>query len=103
MKTVQSINPGQPELPDWVYNGAILGVQGGTERMLDILQQVSDYMYSFQLFYFNNIFIDSIPGPRERSRSERVMDSGLVWKDCHRFWNKSVLELAMERYVVSQS
>ena len=22
----------QPELPDWIYNGAILGVQGGTER-----------------------------------------------------------------------
>ena len=28
------MNPGQPELPDWVYNGAILGVQGGTDTML---------------------------------------------------------------------
>merc|ERR1711971_608283 len=31
---VQALNPGQPELPDWVYNGAILGVQGGTDTML---------------------------------------------------------------------
>ena len=29
MKTVQKINPGQPEMPEWIYNGAILGVQGG--------------------------------------------------------------------------
>lgn len=25
----------QPELPDWVYNGLILGIQGGTEFVLD--------------------------------------------------------------------
>ena len=42
METAKKINPGQPELPDWVYNGAILGVQGGTERMLDILKQAQD-------------------------------------------------------------
>ena len=29
MELVQAINPGQPELPEWVYNGAILGVQVG--------------------------------------------------------------------------
>jgi len=34
MEIVQALNPGQPELPDWVYNGAILGVQGGTDTML---------------------------------------------------------------------
>ena len=27
MELVMMVNPGQPELPDWVYNGAILGVQ----------------------------------------------------------------------------
>ena len=42
MKTVQKINPGQPEMPEWIYNGAILGVQGGTDRMLDILKQAQD-------------------------------------------------------------
>ena len=31
------MSPGQPELPDWVYNGAIIGVQGGTDRMLEVL------------------------------------------------------------------
>ena len=30
---------GQPELPDWVYNGAILGVQGGTDTMLNYLDE----------------------------------------------------------------
>jgi len=29
----------QPELPEWVYNGAILGVQGGTEKMLQYLDE----------------------------------------------------------------
>ena len=62
MKTVQKINPGQPEMPEWIYNGAILGVQGGnfcknilqlfrqlfvlnilgTDRMLDILHQAQE-------------------------------------------------------------
>lgn len=42
MEVVQSINPGQPELPEWVYNGAILGVQGGTDRMLELLSMAKD-------------------------------------------------------------
>lgn len=29
----------QPELPDWIYNGAILGVQGGTERSFHLVEQ----------------------------------------------------------------
>ena len=40
MEVVQSINPGQTLIPEWVHHGAIIGVQGGTERMLDILNQV---------------------------------------------------------------
>ena len=27
MEVVRAISPGQPEMPNWVYNGAILGVQ----------------------------------------------------------------------------
>ena len=42
MKTVQKINPGQPELPEWVYNGAIIGVQGGTDRMLEVLNKAKE-------------------------------------------------------------
>ena len=40
MGIVQSINPGQSLIPDWVHYGAIIGVQGGTKRMLEILNQV---------------------------------------------------------------
>lgn len=36
MEIVETLNPRQPSLPEWVYNGAILGVQGGTEKMLGI-------------------------------------------------------------------
>ena len=43
MEIVQSLNPGQPPLPDWVYNGAILGVQGGTDKMLGYLNQARDH------------------------------------------------------------
>ena len=39
MEIIQTLNPGQPALPDWVYNGAILGVQGGTGKMLGYLDE----------------------------------------------------------------
>lgn len=32
----------QPELPDWIYNGLIIGAQGGTERSFGILDQALD-------------------------------------------------------------
>jgi len=43
LELVQMVNPGQPELPDWVYNGAILGVQGGTDKMLQYLNDARDH------------------------------------------------------------
>ncbi|MCR5137234.1 MAG: alpha-glucosidase [Oscillospiraceae bacterium] len=33
----------QPELPDWVYNGLIVGLQGGTERALSLLQESMEH------------------------------------------------------------
>lgn len=33
----------QPELPDWVYDGTILGIQGGTKTVLDKLEKVEKY------------------------------------------------------------
>ena len=42
MDIVQSVNPGQTSIPKWAYLGAIIGVQGGTQRMLDIMNQVSE-------------------------------------------------------------
>nr|XP_054758414.1 sulfoquinovosidase-like [Lytechinus pictus] len=32
----------QPPVPDWVYNGVVLGLQGGTERMLTYLKMALD-------------------------------------------------------------
>ncbi len=29
----------QPELPDWVYNGVILGLQGGNDRIMNLLEK----------------------------------------------------------------
>ena len=29
----------QPELPDWIYNGLIIGVQGGSERSFSLLEE----------------------------------------------------------------
>ena len=43
MEIVETLNPGQPPLPNWVYNGAILGVQGGTESMLGYLEEAQDH------------------------------------------------------------
>ena len=40
MEIVQTINPGQSLVPEWVHQGAIIGVQGGTERMLHIMNEV---------------------------------------------------------------
>jgi len=33
----------QPELPDWVYDGHILGIQGGTDVMMEKYQKVVDH------------------------------------------------------------
>ncbi len=32
----------QPELPDWVYDGVIIGLQGGTERVMELTQKTLD-------------------------------------------------------------
>ncbi len=40
MTTLTEIVGRQPELPDWVYDGQILGIQGGTEIMLDKYDKV---------------------------------------------------------------
>lgn len=33
----------QPELPDWIYNGLIVGVQGGDERSFELLERTLDH------------------------------------------------------------
>lgn len=33
----------QPELPDWIYNGLIIGVQGGNERSFDLLEKTLEH------------------------------------------------------------
>lgn len=33
----------QPELPDWIYNGLIIGAQGGTDRVRQIVDQSIDH------------------------------------------------------------
>lgn len=33
----------QPELPEWAYDGAILGIQGGTQTVYDKLEKVTEY------------------------------------------------------------
>ena len=33
----------QPELPDWIYNGLIIGVQGGSERSFGLLEKTLDH------------------------------------------------------------
>jgi len=37
-------------LPEWSLQGAILGLQGGTDKMLQILDDVK----SLKFYYFNN-------------------------------------------------
>ncbi|ODN02052.1 Alpha-glucosidase YihQ [Orchesella cincta] len=43
VQKVSQVYGRQPELPDWVYNGAILGVQGGTQKMLEYLAEAQQY------------------------------------------------------------
>ena len=54
MDVVRYINPGQPPLPEWVYNGAILGVQGGTSEMLGYLQQADDHNASISAMWIQD-------------------------------------------------
>jgi hypothetical protein len=43
LEVVQAVSPGQPDLPDWVYRGAIIGVQEGwpPKYQIRILQMKS--------------------------------------------------------------
>ncbi len=41
MNNLSSLLGRQPELPDWVYDGAILGIQGGTDAVISKLDAVS--------------------------------------------------------------
>lgn len=43
MKTLSSLLGVQPELPDWAYDGAILGIQGGTQTVYDKLEKAKEY------------------------------------------------------------
>ncbi|MBQ6467653.1 MAG: alpha-glucosidase [Clostridia bacterium] len=43
LENLSSVLGRQPELPDWVYNGAILGIQGGTDIMFEKLQKCLDH------------------------------------------------------------
>jgi len=44
----------QPELPEWVYNGAILGVQGGTELMLKYLDEAQAHGVSVSAMWIQD-------------------------------------------------
>ena len=47
LKMVQSGQPGPLQtIPDWVHDGAIIGVQGGTASMNDTRQKVSFRQYT---------------------------------------------------------
>ena len=39
LKTETAFFGRQPELPDWIYNGLIIGVQGGSERSFGLLEK----------------------------------------------------------------
>ena len=42
LKTLTDYFGRQPELPDWVYNGLVIGAQGGNERSFGILDKCLD-------------------------------------------------------------
>lgn len=43
VKSVSQIFGRQPELPEWVSTGAILGVQGGTDKMLQYIHEAEEH------------------------------------------------------------
>lgn len=43
VKNISQIFGRQPELPEWVSTGAILGVQGGTDKMLQYINEAEEH------------------------------------------------------------
>lgn len=39
LKKLSAFMGRQPELPDWIYQGAVLGLQGGTERVRELVER----------------------------------------------------------------
>ena len=73
---------------------AILGVQGGTDTMLMRLDDARTHGIQVKLPAEYNDQLSP--------QGCRHVDPGLVREDCHRLWNSRLLELAVERDLVSQ-
>lgn len=67
----------QPELPEWVYDGAILGLQGGTQRVCDLLQQAED----------NGVLVSAIWSQDWEGKRVTSFGSRLKWDW---LWNKEM-------------
>ena len=72
---VKSLFGTQPELPDWIYNGLIVGIQGGTQTMLDKLDMALNSGIPI-----SGIFCQDWEGRRVTSFGKRLMWN---WK-----WNE---------------
>ena len=75
------MNPGQPELPEWVYNGAILGVQGGTDTMLMRLEDARAHGIQVELDAKHDLLrlpaCGSKTGPGKLSPTLELVFSGI--------------------------
>jgi len=58
----------QPELPDWVYDGYILGIQGGTEIMMNKVQKALDAGIKV-----NGVWIQDWEGRRITAAGKQLM------------------------------
>ena len=80
-------------LPDWIHNGAILGLQGGTKIVAGILNKVKEVIGSWD--DIAGVWLQDWTGQRNVTGTKDLPRTGLWWnwEVCHksgRVYDKSV-------------
>ncbi len=64
-------------LPDWVHNGAILGLQGGTQIVTGVLNKVKDVIGSWE--DIAGLWLQDWTGQRNVTGNKDLARTGLWW------------------------
>jgi alpha-glucosidase len=78
----------QPELPDWVYDGAILGIQGGTDIMLSKVNNCLEHGMKV-----NGVWIQDWEGRRVTAFGKQLMWNWVWDKELYPDLDKAIVDL----------
>lgn len=85
----------QPKLPEWVYNGVILGLQGGTDRMMHLYEKSKSYNMDI-----SGLWVQDWEGKKHTSFGKRLNWHWQWDKDFYPNLDKKIKDLNNEQVKV---